>query len=120
MKNNGVEKTEIASYYLRLADEYRQRYLDAEKLIGEIRDQGKREVETAVKQTEQRLNKIIEEERDQHLSRIQEKDREISRLQQLINDFDSKQLADQLVISEIHTAQEALHDEYTTLRDSLT
>ena len=55
-------QNELSSYYLRVADDYRERYLEAERLMIQARETAKREGEDAVQKVERRLTKQLEEQ----------------------------------------------------------
>jgi hypothetical protein len=114
-----VDKGEITSYYLRLADDYRQKYMEAERLMGDAREANRREVEAAAKQVECRLTKIIEDERSQHLGRIIEKDREIDALKRAVAEQGARQQAEEQERERIMEAQSELEREYGSLREDM-
>ena len=63
-----------------MADDYRERYLNTERALLHFKDTAARERGEAVKKTEQKLGKLMDEEREEYLRRMQDKDLEIERL----------------------------------------
>ena len=74
-------QNELSSYYLRVADDYRERYLEAERLMIQAREAATREVEEAVEKVERRLTKQLEDQASSFEQRLSAKEAECTRLQ---------------------------------------
>ena len=70
-------QNELSSYYLRVADDYRERYLETERYLIQVKESARRGQEEAVRKTEQRLTQIIEEEREEYGERLREREEEL-------------------------------------------
>jgi hypothetical protein len=53
-----------------VADDYRGRYLETERVLIQLKEASKRDREEAVRKAETRLSKLIEEERQEYLRRL--------------------------------------------------
>ena len=79
---------EISSYYMRVADDYRERYLETERLLIQTRESSKMQLEQAISSTESRLNKLFDAERALHESRLKEKETVIEQLRKKVSDLE--------------------------------
>lgn len=85
-------QNEISSYYIKIADDYRNRYIETEKELIKLRESSKVGLERAINETEEMYNKLLEDERRMYEDRLNEKDLEIERLQKQFAQMESQKV----------------------------
>lgn len=85
-----VIQNELSSYYIKIADDYRQKYLDTEKAFIQLRETSK----TQMVQLEDKLSRVISEEREVYLQRLIERDKEIDAVKQQYHALEQQRLGE--------------------------
>jgi hypothetical protein len=83
-----VVQNELSSYYLRVADDYRERYLETERQLIAFKEHSKTKLDQAVSLVEQRMQHMMQEEREEYVQRLSEAKKETEGMRQRVSELE--------------------------------